>query len=68
MLFRSVTDQDFQPTKTDYLKTPVPTGDYLEGDWSSWDSGKPRDWSKPDPSPKDSDISAKFSSIETSSN
>jgi type II secretory pathway component GspD/PulD (secretin) len=63
-----VKDEDFQPTKTDYLKTPVPTSDYLEGDWSSWDSGKPRDWSKPDPSPKDSDISAKFSSIDTSSN
>ncbi|HWW03410.1 MAG TPA: secretin N-terminal domain-containing protein [Candidatus Acidoferrum sp.] len=63
-----VKDEDFQPTKTDYLKTPVPTSDYLEGDWSSWNSGKPRDWSKPDPSPKDSDISAKFSSIDTSSN
>lgn len=42
-----VRDEDFQPTPTDYLKTPVPP-DYLEGDWSSWDSGKPRDWSNPE--------------------
>ncbi len=60
-----VQDEDFQPTKTDYLKTPVPAGEYLEGDWSSWDSGKPRDWSKPEPSPQDENISAKFSSIDT---
>ena len=45
-----VQDEDFQPTKTDFLKTPVPTSDSIEGDWSSWDSGKPRDWSKPEPS------------------
>ncbi len=47
-----VKDGDFQPTKTDYLKTPVPKSDYLEGDWSAWDSGQPKDWSnkaaKPD--------------------
>lgn len=41
-----VQDEDFQPTKTDFLKTPVPSKDYLEGDWSAWDSGKPRDWGK----------------------
>jgi type II secretory pathway component GspD/PulD (secretin) len=41
-----VGDEDFQPTKTDYLKTPVPTSDSVDGDWSSWDSGKPHDWSK----------------------
>jgi type II secretory pathway component GspD/PulD (secretin) len=64
-----VQDDDFQPTKTDYLKTPVPTDDYLEGDWSSWDSGKPRDWSKPDPKPSDAPSEqAKFSAIDTSSN
>jgi len=40
-----VQDENFQPTATDYLKTPVPTSDSVEGDWSSWDSGKPRDWS-----------------------
>jgi type II secretory pathway component GspD/PulD (secretin) len=40
-----VQDDDFQPTPSGYLKTPVPTSDSIEGDWSSWDSGKPRDWS-----------------------
>jgi type II secretory pathway component GspD/PulD (secretin) len=40
-----VQDEDFQPTPSNYLKTPVPTSDSVEGDWSSWDSGKPRDWS-----------------------
>src|SRR4029077_17202056 len=34
-----VGDEDFQPTKSNYLKTPVPTSDSLEGEWSSWDSG-----------------------------
>ncbi|HEU5123164.1 MAG TPA: secretin N-terminal domain-containing protein [Verrucomicrobiae bacterium] len=38
---------DFQTTKTEFLKTPVPKSDSLEKDWSAWDSGKPRDWSKP---------------------
>jgi type II secretory pathway component GspD/PulD (secretin) len=41
-----VQDQDYQPTKTDYLKTPVPKRDTLEDDWSAWDSGQPKDWSK----------------------
>jgi general secretion pathway protein D len=41
-----VADHDYQPTKSDYLKTPVPKKDYLEGDWSAWDSGKPKDWSQ----------------------
>jgi type IV pilus assembly protein PilQ len=41
-----VGDTDFQPTKTDYLKTPVPLNDEGEPEWSAWDSGKPRDWSK----------------------
>lgn len=71
-----VQDEDFQPTKTDYLKTPVPASDYLEGDWGSWDSGQPRDWSKPDPKPTDApDISngmtstkPLFTPIDTSSN
>jgi general secretion pathway protein D len=43
-----VEDEDFQPTKTDFLKTPVPPSDSVEGPWSSWDSGKPRDWSNID--------------------
>jgi len=38
---------DFQTTKTEFLKTPVPKSDSLEKDWSAWDSGKPHDWSKP---------------------
>ena len=41
-----VQDEDFQPTTTGFLKNPVPTKDSVEGDWSAWDSGKPKDWSK----------------------
>ncbi len=41
-----VGDTDFQPTKTDFLKTPVPTKDEVDADWSYWDTGKPKDWSK----------------------
>jgi type II secretory pathway component GspD/PulD (secretin) len=36
-----VQDQDFQPTATDYLKTPVPAGNSMDKDWTWWDSGKP---------------------------
>lgn len=43
-----VQDEDYQPTKSDYLKTPAPQHDELEGEWGSWDSGKPRDWSQPE--------------------
>jgi type II secretory pathway component GspD/PulD (secretin) len=46
-----VQEEDFQPTKTDFLKSPVPTKDSVEGDWSAWDSGKPKDWHDPDVSP-----------------
>jgi len=42
-----VQEDDFQPTKSDYLKTPVPTSDSVGEDWSAWDSGTPLDWSKP---------------------
>ncbi len=42
-----VQDEDYQPTKTDFLKTQPPLQDSVEGDWSAWDSGKPLDWSKP---------------------
>jgi type II secretory pathway component GspD/PulD (secretin) len=40
-----VQDNDFQPAQSKFLKS---TGkeEALE-EWSSWDSGKPRDWSKP---------------------
>jgi type II secretory pathway component GspD/PulD (secretin) len=41
-----VQDADYQPTKTDFLKTPIPSRDVVEDDWSAWDSGKPKDWSK----------------------
>jgi type II secretory pathway component GspD/PulD (secretin) len=43
-----IQDQDFQPTKADFLKNPVPVSDSLEGDWGAWDSGKPADFSKKD--------------------
>ena len=43
-----VEDEDYQPTKSQFLKTPVPTQDALEPDWSAWDSGKPKDWNKQD--------------------
>lgn len=42
-----VQDEDFMPTKTDFLRTPVPSEDYLGNDWSAWDAAKPLDWSKP---------------------
>jgi type II secretory pathway component GspD/PulD (secretin) len=41
-----VEDEDFQPTKSNFLKTRVPIKDTVEGDWSAWDSGKPKDWGK----------------------
>jgi len=41
-----VNDNDYQPTTTDYLKSPVPLKDDIEADWSYWDTGKPKDWSK----------------------
>lgn len=46
-----VQEEDFQPTKSDFLKNPVPTKDTVEADWSAWDSGKPKDWHDPDVSP-----------------
>jgi general secretion pathway protein D len=39
-----IQDRDYQPTKADFLKSPVPVSDSIEPDWSSWDSGKPKDW------------------------
>lgn len=41
-----IQNEDFQPTKTDFFKNTFPKNDNLEGDWSAWDSGKPKDWSK----------------------
>ena len=56
-----VKDEDYQPTETKYLQTPVPKKDVLEGEWSAWDSGKPKDWSKKaaDPEFKDPQAQAK---------
>jgi type II secretory pathway component GspD/PulD (secretin) len=46
-----VEDEDFQPTKSNFLKSKVPVKDTVEdGDWSAWDSGKPKDWGKRKPS------------------
>ena len=42
-----VTDDDYQPTHSEYLKTVPPVSDSLSGDWSAWDSTKPYDWSAP---------------------
>jgi len=40
-----VQDEDFQPTKSTYLKS---TGkEEAKEEWSWWDSGKPYDWSNP---------------------
>jgi len=44
-----LTDKDYQPAQTVFLKTSQPTKDSVEGDWSPWDTGKPLDWSKPEP-------------------
>ena len=40
-----VQDEDYQPTKSTFLKQPVPVNDSVGPDWSAWDSGKPKDWS-----------------------
>jgi type II secretory pathway component GspD/PulD (secretin) len=37
-----VQDEDFQPTKSNFLKTPM--GSIEDKPWSAWDSGKPADW------------------------
>jgi general secretion pathway protein D len=56
-----VTEEDYQLTKSDFLKTPVPTSDSVDGDWTWWDSGKPMDWSKP---VSDKDTGAKHGGAE----
>src|SRR5262249_30098981 len=40
-----IQDSDFQPTKTDFLKAPLPTPDDTE--WGAMDNTTPLDWSKP---------------------
>jgi general secretion pathway protein D len=42
-----VQDEDFQPTKSGFLKTPAPLSDSVDGEWRTYDSAKPMDWSKP---------------------
>jgi general secretion pathway protein D len=42
-----VGEEDFQPTRSDFLKTAPPPTDSIEGEWSAWDTGVPMDWSKP---------------------
>jgi len=42
-----VQDEDFVPTKTDFLKTALPPGDFVSPDWSAYDTAKPLDWKKP---------------------
>jgi type II secretory pathway component GspD/PulD (secretin) len=37
-----VGDDDYQPTKSTFLKTPLQTTE--EKPWNAWDSGKPVDW------------------------
>jgi type II secretory pathway component GspD/PulD (secretin) len=39
-----VTDEDFQPTQTEFLKTKM--NDKPMADFGAWDSGTPQDWSK----------------------
>jgi type II secretory pathway component GspD/PulD (secretin) len=39
-----VADTDYQAASTSFLKTKAETAE--EPEWNSWDSGKPRDWSK----------------------
>jgi len=56
-----VQDSDYQPTSSDFLKNPVPKTDSVDGDWSAWDSGKPKDWSKTDNSGQD--LSSHFSDV-----
>jgi type II secretory pathway component GspD/PulD (secretin) len=41
-----VEDEDYQPTKSNFLKTRVPVKDTVEDDWSAWDSGKAKEWGK----------------------
>jgi general secretion pathway protein D len=40
-----ITDNDYQPTRTDFLKTPLPQSD--DSVWGPMDNSTPLDWSKP---------------------
>lgn len=41
-----IKEEDFQPTTTQFMQTPVPTEDTVAPDWTAFDDAKPRDWSK----------------------
>lgn len=41
-----IKEEDFQPTTTQFMQTPVPSEDTVAPDWTSFDDAKPRDWSK----------------------
>ncbi len=49
-----IQSEDFQPTKTDFLKTKA--DDRPTADFGAWDSGKPQDWSKLMGSKKDQNV------------
>jgi type II secretory pathway component GspD/PulD (secretin) len=51
-----VEEEDFQPTKSRFLKTKVPVKDSLEGDWSAWNSGQPMNWTKKMVAPQDAAV------------
>jgi general secretion pathway protein D len=42
-----VEDSDYQPTTTDFLKSPLPKFENDPQEWGTWDNAKPLDWSKP---------------------
>lgn len=48
-----VQDEDYQLTRTEFLKAKVPVNDSIEADWSAWDSGKPMNWKKKMATPKE---------------
>jgi type II secretory pathway component GspD/PulD (secretin) len=48
-----VEEEDYQPTKSSFLRTKVPAKDTLEGDWSAWNSGQPMNWTKKMVAPRD---------------
>jgi type II secretory pathway component GspD/PulD (secretin) len=60
-----VRDEDFQPTATAFLKTKLPAQDSMEEDWSAWDSGQPKDWSKKKAMPQDPTLPNQSSQNET---
>lgn len=40
-----IKDQDFSPTSTSFLRTPIP--EKPDPEYSAWNSGKPYNWTKP---------------------